>query len=54
MYPKVGFYNKGATLTIIATPFDGYEFVSMEVSDDYDKPNPCGKEKRLNEFSINC
>lgn len=54
MYPKEGFYNKVAILTIIATPFDGYEFVSWEVSDDYDKPNPRGKEKYLNEFSRNC
>lgn len=53
LYPKEGFYNKGSTLTIIATPFDGYEFVRWEGSDDHDKPNTCVKGRQLNEFSHN-
>lgn len=54
VYPEEGFYNKGATLTIVATPFDGYEFVRWEGSDNDDKPNPCGKGRQLSEFSRNC
>ena len=54
VYPEEGFYNKGATLTIVATTFDGYEFVRWEGSDNDDKPNPCGKGRQLSEFSRNC
>lgn len=52
--PEAGTYDAGTVITIVATSEGGYVFDRWQGTDNDNKPNPCGKGRRLDEFSRNC